>query len=136
MRRILVTFLILAAATNLFSQNLIGYSESEIISIMKEDYKKFRLSTTTKNPVYNYLKYENSLKTETLLFFLSDDDECTYYKFLGDYSRLNSKISVLNEKHKKIDDKTWIEVIKGKKYKIELEKGEWFFTLTTRKDEK
>lgn len=103
---------------------------------MKENYKGFRLSTTTKNPVFRYLKYENNIKTETLLFFLSEDDVCTYYKFLGDYSCFNSKIGELNEKHKKIDEYTWAEETKGEKFRIELEKGEWFFTITTRKAEK
>jgi hypothetical protein len=135
MRKTLVIIFFLLTGTALFSQNLIGHTRSEIEKIMKEDYKKFRISSSTKNPIYRYLKYENNIKTETLLFFLSEEDVCTYYKFVGDYSSLNTKIGELNEKHKKIDEHTWVEVIKGEKFRIELEKGEWFFTLTTRKAE-
>jgi len=133
MKRIYIALLFLLAGTTLFSQNLINHSGSEIKTIMKERYKDFRLSTTTKNPSYRYLKYENYLKTETLLFFLSEDDVCTYYKYLGDYSCYNAKIAVMNEKYKKIDENAWIEELEGEKYRIELIKGEWFFTLTTRK---
>jgi hypothetical protein len=135
MKRIGVTLLFFLACKLLFSQNLINHTASEVKTIMKAEYKDFRLSTTTKNPSYRYLKYENYLRTETLLFFLSDDEVCTYCKYLGDYACYNSRIGELNEKHRKISENAWIEELKGEKYRIELEKGEWFFTLTTRKIE-
>lgn len=116
-----------------YSQNLIGYNKSDIAKIMKEDHKEYSLSKSTRNPVHKYLKFEDRSGTRTLLYFLSDDNICSYYKFIADYSRLNSTVKSLDEKHKKTGETSWSEEIDGIKYKIELEKGEWFFTITTRK---
>ena len=115
------------------AQNLIGYTKEEILKIMKEEHHDFVLNTSTRNPVYRYLKYEDLTRTRTILFFLSEDDKCTYFKFLGDYSYLKTKTAELNEKYQKIDESTWMETRENEKYRIELEKGEWFFTVTTRK---
>ncbi len=133
MKRLCLTALFLLAGIMLFSQNLIDHSASEIETIMKERYKNFKPSKTTNNPHYRYLKYENHQQTETLLFFLSEDDVCIYYKYIGDYSRFYSKIAEMDEKYEKIDKNAWIEELNGAKYRIELTKREWFFTLTTRK---
>lgn len=130
-----IIILFLLAGTVLYSQNLINRTEPEIKTIMKEEYKDFRLNTTTRNPSYRYLKYENQLKTATLLFFLSEDNVCTYSKYIGDYSLYGSKINELNNKLKKTGNNTWMEELNGEKYSIELIKGDWFFTLTTRKME-
>lgn len=115
------------------AQNLIGYTKAEILRIMKEEHRDYVLNTSTKNPVYRYLKYEDRTRTRTILFFLSEDDKCTYFKFLGDYSYLKTKTAELNEKYRKINESTWMETRGDEKFRIELEKGEWFFTVTTRK---
>ncbi len=133
MKRVYFIIIFLLAGNFLYSQNLINHSESEIKVIMKEKYKDFRLNTTTKNPYYRYLKYENHLNTETLLFFLSEEGVCTYYKYMGDYAYYGSKIAELNRQYEKSGENTWLEELNGEKYSIELIKGEWFFTLTTRK---
>lgn len=135
MKRTGISLLLFLAGLALFSQNLISNTESEIKAIMKERYNDFRLNTTTRNPSYRYLKYENSMNSETLLFFLSEDGVCTHYKYMGDYALYGSKIAELNRKHKKAGKNSWLEELNGEKYSIELTKGEWFFTLTTRKME-
>jgi hypothetical protein len=135
MKHILISAMLFFTATTLFSQNLIGYTKSEIETHMKAEYKGFKLNTTSRNTAYKYLKYENGLKTETLLFFLSEDDVCTYCKYMGDYSVLNDKLREVNENWKKVDRTTWTQKKNGKNFRIVLEKGEWFFTLTTREIE-
>ncbi len=132
-KRVYFSIFLLLTGTMLFSQNLINRTESEIKTIMKEQYKDFRLNTSTRNPSYRYLKYENHSNSETLLFFLSEEGVCTYYKYMGDYALYGSKIAELNRKYKKTGKNTWLEELEGEKYSIELNKGEWFFTLTTRK---
>lgn len=135
MRQLLLTILFILAGATVFSQNLIGHTKSEIETIMKTEYKGFKLNTTSRNTAFKYLKYENRLKTETLFFFLSEDDKCTYCKYMGDYSVYSTKIKEMNSNFKKVDRLTWSEKKKGQNYEIKLEKGEWFFTLTTRKKE-
>jgi hypothetical protein len=114
-------------------QNFIGMHKDDIIVKMKDSQKNFKLNTSNKNPHYNYLKYEDPINEITILFFLSDDDECTMIRKMYDYSNINEVENELNEKYSKVDANKWEYRELLQKYSVELLEGEWFFTVTIKK---
>lgn len=131
-RSIIISFVFLLSGVA-SSQNLIGYHSDDIKKIIRESQSDLSLNDNTKNEYYNYLKFENSLNTKTLLCFLSETDTCTYTKLMCDYSELNETRKMLNEKYNAIDENKWIEEKNGDKFNITIKKEEWYFTIITRK---
>jgi hypothetical protein len=131
-RIILISFLLLIAGTGK-SQNLIGYHSDDIKKIMRETQNEFRLNDDTKNEYYNYLKFENRFGTKTFLFFLSENDTCTYTKLMCDYSNLKETLKMLNKKYQLVNANSWIEENESNKFNISLKREEWYFTLVTRR---
>lgn len=115
-----------------YSQHFIGLHESEIKQVMKESYKTFRLNTSTVNPHYKYLKYEDKINEITILFFLSEDNHCTLVRKMCDYSNIIEVIEELNAKYVPIDKNSWEYVEGNKTYLVTLVEEEWYFTVTTR----
>lgn len=118
---------------DVYSQNFIGMSKSEILLEMKRSHRNFNLNTTNVNPHYNYLKYEDPINEITILYFLSDKDECKLVRKMYDYSNINIVEKELNEKYTKVDDNKWEYKQLLQKYSVELTEGEWFFTVTIKK---
>ena len=131
-RIILISFLLLLAGTGK-SQTLIGYHSDDIKKIMRETQNEFRLNNDTKNEYFNYLKFENRFGTKTFLFFLSENDTCTYTKMMCDYSELKETLAMLNEKYQIVNENKWIEEKNGNKFNISLKREKWYFTLVTRR---
>jgi len=115
-----------------FSQHFIGMQKDEIKKVMEETHKNYRLNTSTVNPHYNYLKYENKINEITILFFLSDDDHCTLVRKMCDYSNIIEEIETLNSNYKSVDKNSWEYEVDGKTYLVSLAEEEWYFTVTTR----
>jgi hypothetical protein len=132
---IYILLISLITALHVNAQNFIGLHKDEIATLMKEKQKEFILNTGVVNKKYNYLKYEDKINEQTLLYFLNNDDYCTYVRLISDYSNYNSAIEELNNKYTRINKNTWIFKDKGKKYIVYLEKEEWFFTINTKKKE-
>ncbi|MCK4630526.1 MAG: hypothetical protein KAT40_03730 [Bacteroidales bacterium] len=131
-RIILISFLLLIAGAGK-SQTLVGYHSDDIKKIMRETQNEFRLNDNTKNEYYNYLKFENRFGTKTFLFFLSENDTCTYTKMMCDYSNLKVTLEMLNEKYQLVNENKWIEEKNGDKFNITLKRENWYFTLVTRR---
>jgi len=131
-RIIAISFLLLLSGA-IKSQNMIGYHSDDIKKIMRETQNEFRLNNDTKNEYYNYLKYENRFGTKTFLFFLSENDTCTYSKLMCDYSELKETLKMLNKKYQIVNENKWIEKKNNEKYTITLKKEQWYFTLITRR---
>lgn len=132
---IYILLITLIAHLQVKGQNYIGLHKNEIASLMKETQKEFILNTDVVNKKYNYLKYEDRINEQTLLYFLDKDDYCTYVRLISDYSNYNSIIDTLNSKYKRKSENTWIYISEGVKYIVSLEKQEWFFTIHTKKKE-
>ncbi len=130
-RIIAISFLLLLSGA-IKSQNMIGYHSDDIKKIMRETQNEFRLNNDTKNEYYNYLKFENRFGTKTFLFFLSENDTCTYSKLMCDYSELKETLKMLNKKYQIVNENKWIEKKNNEKYTITLKKEQWYFTLITR----
>jgi hypothetical protein len=119
-----------------FSQHFIGEHKAEVKKLMSVHRKELFIDKSSVNRVYNTLKYVDRWQNQTLLFVFSEDDICLYTKWMCDYSMMNKVVSELNEKYQQSAENTWHYKQRKKPYIITLSTGEWFFTITTRKEEK
>jgi hypothetical protein len=114
------------------SQHFVGMHKEAIMEVMKNSQKNFKLNTSTVNPHYKYLKYEDKINEMTMLFFLSEDDHCTLVRKMCDYSNFTDVLDELNQSYTATGDNQW-EYTSGKQtYTVTLDEEEWFFTVTTR----
>ena len=114
------------------AQNYVGYSAEEIKEKMKETFPDYSPEKVI-NKTYNYLKYTDSMDERTNLFFLSDDNVCTFVKMMSNYSYLDAFQKALDKRYQKVEDDKW-EYKKGDElYSITMKKEEWYFTLITKK---
>ena len=134
MYRIIISAIFMALALTGTAQDYIGLQAEEIKKRMQAGEKDFALDETTVNKVYKYLKYVDDLETRTILFFLSDDDVCTWYKIIYDNDLLTPVLQHLDSTCRKISDTVWVEEIDGRQYRKELKREEWFFSVVTRPD--
>jgi hypothetical protein len=129
MKILQLTTFFLFISTVTFSQNLIGYKEDEIRKYMRENRKDMNYASVT-NSRFKYLKYTDNNDNETLLFFLNNSSVCKSERIICDYSIKNQKIKELNERYKKIDDNSWLDVRGRKNYTIELKDEQWSCIIT------
>jgi hypothetical protein len=129
----LIAFLL---ALRINGQNYIGLHKDEIISLMDETKSDFRLNKGVVNKAYNYLKYEDKVNEQTLLFFLDEDDCCTYVRLMSDYANLSDVLDSLNSNYRKDSEDKWTYRDQDETYTVSLKKEDWFFTVSTKKEEK
>ncbi|MFO7656597.1 MAG: hypothetical protein R6W78_05985 [Bacteroidales bacterium] len=123
----------IAVITNVTpAQNYIGKHKDEIIRLMSQDLKNFKQNKDVINHTYKYLKYEDRISEQTILFFLSEDDHCTLVRWISDYSNINDLTARLDQKYTTAGKNAWAYAENGKKYMITLKEEEWFFTVTFR----
>jgi len=115
-----------------WGQYYVGRHKSEVRRLMKENINGLYEDNTSKNPVYNMVKYIDNLGNQTLIYFFSDQDTCLYSKWMCDYSMLNKVVSGLNEKYRQSAGDTWNYTQDGREYRVSLTTGEWYFTISTR----
>jgi hypothetical protein len=96
---------------------------------MSEKHRNFKLNKSVINTKYNYLKYEDNISEQTILFFLSDNDYCTLVRWMSDYANINDLLFMLNKEYHKTGKNKWTYTSNGKKYVIILAEGEWYFTV-------
>lgn len=130
-----ILILLLAAVPwfKVHNQNYIGLHKDELIQLMKTSQKSFKLNTDAVNNKYKYLKYEDKINEQTMLFFLSEDDYCTYVRLMCDYMNLNIVIDSLDKKYTRTNQYKWTYRENGKTFDVDLEKGEWYFTVSIKK---
>jgi hypothetical protein len=114
-------------------QNFIGMKKYDIGVLMKTAHPAFKLDKNAVNTTYKYLKYVDKISEQTILFFLSENDVCTYVRWMSDYANLNDMIALLNKNYKNVDKYSWAYCDKGVPYSVELVEDEWYFTVTYRK---
>lgn len=133
-RNIVLILLFSASVMPVKAQNYIGLNPAEIAVLLKSANPQFKLDRNAVNPAFKYLKYVDKITEQTILFFMSDKDLCTYVRWMSDYSNLNDMINELNKKYKKSGNNTWSYTDKGENYTVKLEEDEWFFTVSFRKN--
>ena len=134
-RIFIMFFLGIVCGNGVSSQHLIGVEKEEVKKLMDEQRKDLFIDESSKNTVYNTLKYVDRMNRQTLLLVFSEEDICQYSKWMCDYSMMNKVIAELNSEYEQSATDTWRYRKKGKSYIISLTTGDWFFTITTRKEE-
>jgi hypothetical protein len=125
---------ILTCSFTMDGQNFIGLHKNEIAGMLKKVNPQFKLDNSAVNHTYNYLKFVDKVSEQTILFFLSDQDECTFVRWMADYANLSDLTSMLNQNYRKIGPNSWSYTDKGKKYSVTLVEEDWYFTLSFRKN--
>ncbi len=131
--RLLLLNIILAFSFHAAAQNYIGMHKDEIVKVMQKQRPEFKYDKNAINRSYNVIKFVDKISEQTMLFFLSEKNICTYVRWMSDYSNLTDIIGELDRTYKKKDEKTWQYSDKNQEYVIRLEEGEWFFTVSIRK---
>ncbi len=135
MKKVKAIFLIfILTAVHMEAQHYIGLHKDDIMAFMKTEKKNFRINNTNTNKTYKYLKYEDNISEQTMLFFLDDRDECTYARLMSAYGNYPDIVEALDSLYSKADNSSWTYIQDDDKYIIRLEKGEWFFTINYKKD--
>jgi hypothetical protein len=119
-----------------WGQQYLGKHKSELRKMMKENSKELYEDDSSKNPVFNMVKYVDRLQSQTLIYFFSEEDTCQYSKWMYDYSMLNKVVSNLNENYQQSADDSWHYSSEGQAFRVTLTTGDWFFTITTKSKEK
>lgn len=131
MKRVFIIsiFLLISAIIKVSAQNYVDVHKDEIIRIMSQKHRNFKLNKDVINRNYSYLKYEDNISEQTILFFLSDDNCCTMVRWMSSYANIHDMLSMLNKEYDKTEKNQWTYIKNGKKYVVNLEEGEWFFTV-------
>jgi hypothetical protein len=132
--KILFLFFWLTTCLTLQAQNFIGLDPAGIAMKMKSVNPQFKLDKGAVNHTYKYLKYVDKISEQTILFFMSDKNVCTYVRWMSDYSNMNDMVAMLNKNFKKSGKNTWSYSDKGEKYIVKLVEEEWYFTVSFRKN--
>lgn len=125
---------ILAIPAAINGQNFIGLPKEEIPALLKTVNPQFKLDKNAINHTYNYLKFVDKISEQTILFFMSDKNTCTYVRWMSDYSNLNDITGMLSRNYHRNGTGKWNYTDKGEQYNITLVEEEWYFTVTIRKD--
>ena len=91
-RVFIICIFLVFAVTVLSAQNYVDVHKDGIIKLMSEKHRNFKLNKDVINRNYNYLKYEDHISEQTILFFLSDDDYCTLVRWMSAYSNINDML--------------------------------------------
>lgn len=134
MKKIFVAlgFIICLGAT-LNAQHCIGLQKDELAQCINENYKNFNFDGNATNSSFKYLKYTDILGEQTILFFLDEVNKCVMVRHMCDFALINEKINELNYKYTKVEDGKWVYTRGRDTYEVTLNEGEWFFTVTTRR---
>jgi len=131
--RVLLLNILLALSFQAAAQNYIGMHKDEITKVLQKERPAFKLDKNSINRSYNVIKFVDKISEQTMLFFLSEKDICTYVRWMSDYSNISEIIGELDRSYKKKDDKTWHFTDKNQEFVVRLEEGDWFFTISIRK---
>lgn len=134
LRNIFFSLILAVFFQSAHSQNFIGMNPGEIAAAIKTVYPQFKLDKSAINHSYKYLKYIDKISEQTILFFMTDQNTCTYVRWMADYSNLNDMVTMLNKKYKKNGVNTWSYSDKGESFSVKMEEEEWYFTVTFRKN--
>jgi hypothetical protein len=110
-------------------QNYIGLHKDEIRDRVKQELSGFAFTKEVFNLDRSFIKFENTFEEQTLLFMLNADGYCTSVSRMYNTWLFNRLRDELNDKYGKQKGLIWEEEKDGKKFVVELIKGEWFITV-------
>lgn len=101
-------------------EQMLGKSKKEIQTIMN-NHSEFQVNNFGISTNDNTLRYYNSQKDVTLIFYLNKNQNCIHIKWMEDIETLDKKVIELNQKYKK-NGKNWNANSNNKNVIIEIEK--------------
>jgi hypothetical protein len=129
MVRYTLIILLLNTASFCNAQELIGKHKDEVKQIMSSERKDVHIDQSSRNTVYNLLKYVDRNSTKTILIVFDDKDTCKIYKSIYDYTYLRQVERELNQKYTRAGAGNWYYMSDHKKYPVTLKKEEWYFSV-------
>lgn len=98
-----------------------------MVSVPKE-MPGFSHNAFGKSSDLNSVKFTDSKKDRTMIFFFDDKNICTYFKMIEDSESYTKRVAEFNSKYKNVSKNNWTSQIDGKNYKISIDFGEYIFT--------
>jgi len=116
--------------------DFIGRHKDEVTQIMSSARTDVHIDQSSKNTVYNLLKYVDRDGTQTILYVFDDTDICKFYKTIYDYTYLRQVEKDLNRKYLKAGSGIWYFGTGENQYLLTLKKEKWYFSVLVKKANK
>ncbi len=127
--KIFFTLILVSFSFALFSQSYIGKSKDQVTSLVPKEMPGFAVNTFGKNPDVNSLKFYDSKKDRSLIFFFDDKNNCTYYKLIEDAATYDLKVAELNKSFTAAGKDKWSTKSDGKSITISIVKNDYIMTV-------
>lgn len=115
-------------------QHLIDRTKEEVRETMKQERKDFLIDESSRNTIYNVLKYIDRLDRQTWLFVFNEADSCILSKRMCDYAVLSEVLDEMNNRYIRDSGHAWHYQTDNKhRYAVTLEQGRWYFTITIKR---
>jgi len=111
------------------AQSLIDLTKDEVNTVIKKERKDLSLDKSIVKQQFNYLKFVDRGRDETLIVYFTKENVCKTSKSIYDYSVQDEVVENLNAQHEKVGDNKW----KDESIEVTLTEQEWYFTVRTTK---
>lgn len=115
------------------AQQFIGKHKDDVKQIMNSQRKDVYIDESSRNTVYNLLKYVDHNSTQTIYYVFNDLDTCKFYKTIYDYSYLRKVEKELDHKYIRKSSDNWYFLENNEKYLVTLKKDKWYFSVLVKK---
>jgi hypothetical protein len=101
---------------------------------MSSQRKDVHIDESSRNTVYNLLKYVDRNNTQTIYFVFDELDTCKFYKSIYDYTYLRQVEKELNRKYTRDSAGIWYFQDNNTTYRVTLKKDKWYFSVLVKKE--
>jgi len=115
--------------TQINIENMLGKSKTEIQQIMSNQFSEYSTNNFGIKSNDNTLRYYNSKKDATLMFYFNNQQKCKYIKQIEDIDNLEQRTKELNNKYIKVSNYKWKTTLNQKTINISIEKEEYNFSV-------
>lgn len=132
-RNLIILCFGLITALHCNAQQFIGKHKDEVKQMMSSQRKDVHIDESSRNTVYNLLKYVDHNNTKTIYYVFDDTDSCKFYKSIYDYSYLRQVEKELNRKYIRKSFGNWYYSDNNEIYVVTLKKDKWYFSVLVKK---
>ncbi len=126
-------FIVLGLSTGLTlplsGQNFIGYTRQQIKNMVRDSLPGFYFAKDVNNGDRSFLKYENTIEEQTVLFILNRGGICTAVNRMYNFIEKDAVEKELSSKYRKVSKNEWRFLQKKMEYVVVLKEDEWFLKL-------
>lgn len=110
-------------------ENMLGKTKTEIQQIMSGQFSEYTTNNFGIKSNDNTLRYYNSKKDATLMFYFNNQQKCKHIKFIEDIESIEKKINELNAAYTKVSNLKWKTIQNQKTINISIQKDEYNFSV-------